>query len=101
MATRTFTDRQGDGWSVWKTIPNDPRGCLPNFANGWLTFEHEGGTERRRLAPIPDGWESASDERLVLWCRVAEVARTGSRMTPSGGTAAISDDELSERAARE
>ena len=100
MPTRTFTDRQGDRWSVWKTVPEDARGCLPSFAHGWLTFEREGGAERRRLVPIPEEWEAAPDERLLLWCLVAEPARIMSRVTPAGGTAAVADDEASEARAR-
>jgi hypothetical protein len=42
--------------------------------HGWLTFENAAGT-RKRLGPIPDGWEQAPDERLELMCRVAEQGR--------------------------
>ena len=37
---------------------------------GWLTFESEGG--RRRLAPIPPGWERLSDEALERLCQRAQ-----------------------------
>ena len=41
---------------------------LPSgFENGWLCFESESG-EKRRLVPVPDGWESASVEQLENWC---------------------------------
>jgi hypothetical protein len=36
---------------------------------GWLAFS--AGTERRRLAPIPPAWETATDAELALYCRAA------------------------------
>ena len=93
MATRVFTDRLGDGWKVWETIPQDARGCLPAYAKGWLTFENSGNGERRRLAPIPEGWAEASEERLLLMCRVAEAGRTGWRNTPPHGVPTLTDEE--------
>ena len=93
MATRAFTDRQGDGWKVWETVPQDARGCLPAYAKGWLTFEHAERGDRRRLAPIPDGWADASDERLQLMCRVAEPVRTGWRSTPPQGVPVVLDQD--------
>ena len=92
MATRAFIDREGESWKVWETIPQDARGCLPSFAKGWLTFEHATRGERRRLAPIPEGWTDASDERLLLLCRVAEPVRGSSRNTPPRGVPALPDD---------
>lgn len=41
------------------------------LAGGWLAFESE--TERRRLAPIPDGWHELSEEALQRLWRGAEV----------------------------
>ena len=98
MATRAFTDRQGGGWKVWETIPQDARGCLPAFAKGWLTFEHATSGERRRLAPIPAGWTDASDERLLLMCRAAEPARVGGRTTPPHGMPMVRDEDQSHAA---
>ena len=47
----------------------------PGFENGWLCFESAAG-EKRRLAPVPDGWETASYDTLWMWCRAAgEVPR--------------------------
>ena len=96
MPTRAFSDRQGQRWKVWETIPQDARGCLPAYAKGWLTFEHEGTGERRRLAPIPDAWMTADDERLQLLSRVAEPARPNARTTPSAGMPVVRDagDEM-------
>ena len=51
----------------------------PGYENGWLCFESESG-EKRRLVPVPDGWESAPLERLAAWCRLAiRVVKCGPR----------------------
>ena len=55
------------------------------FAYGWLCFETFG--EKRRLAPVPEGWERADDETIEQWCCVAKpVARR-----PSGTTRGTED----------
>jgi len=48
---------------------------LPELAGGWLSFEY--GSERRRLAPIPHGWETIGVEELVELCRRAKPTRRG------------------------
>jgi hypothetical protein len=40
------------------------------FAYGWLCFETVG--EKRRLAPVPEGWDRADDETIEQWCCVAK-----------------------------
>lgn len=40
-----------------------------NLSGGWLTFES--ANERRRLSPIPPGWEGASDADLEKLCKAA------------------------------
>lgn len=40
------------------------------FEHGWLCFESEEG-EKRRLAPVPDTWDTAKGDKLWLWCRAA------------------------------
>ena len=40
------------------------------YEQGWLTFESAG--EKRRLAPVPQGWQDFSLERLELLCRLAQ-----------------------------
>ena len=83
MAHRTFKDKRGVKWDVWTVQPtkverrlrgggivaNDRRtqteyrvALGPALANGWLCFECN--SEKRRLAPIPDEWESWSDAQL-------------------------------------
>lgn len=57
------------------------------FASGWLCFETMG--EKRRLAPVPEGWDRADDETIKQWCSVAKpVMRRPSgpiRGTGTGG----------------
>ena len=64
---RGFTDCTGVEWRVWEVFPSQggdesaadqlSRTSLKDtaFANGWLCFESP--AEKRRLAPIPSGWQ--------------------------------------------
>jgi hypothetical protein len=40
------------------------------YSKGWLCFEGEG--EKRRLAPVPPGWEEAGPDRLATWLQAAK-----------------------------
>ena len=40
------------------------------YSNGWLCFESEG--EKRRLAPVPPGWEEAGPDRLATLLQAAK-----------------------------
>ena len=42
----------------------------PEFTYGWLCFETVG--EKRRLAPVPEGWDRTDDETIEQWCCVAK-----------------------------
>jgi hypothetical protein len=98
MPLRTFRSSTGAEWRVWNVVPGhrgeterrrgydrrspDPvllyRGterrehddrrsqhaALPQ--SGWLVFES--GSERRRLMPIPPGWEVRSESDLERLC---------------------------------
>ncbi|MFN2567691.1 MAG: hypothetical protein ABR499_22075 [Gemmatimonadaceae bacterium] len=82
VAMREFTDSAGLGWRVWPTTPRVGSVYDQSLRSGWLTFESATGS-RRRLAPIPRGWEDATRERLELMCRAAEaVQRTGTTPDP-------------------
>lgn len=88
MPTRRFVDSNGVSWRVWSTVPGGVRVLTPDYAQGWLTFESE--RELRRLAPMPDDWDSRPDAELQRLCeRATEVPRhTGpiARMTrPEAG----------------
>jgi hypothetical protein len=94
MALRTFTDSRGGEWQVWNILPMFATGnesdCsepgevengsrrpgefhTPGLATGWLCFDN--GVEKRRLSPIPDGWEDAPDITLEALCRQATAVR--------------------------
>jgi hypothetical protein len=102
MALREFTDEGGREWTVWDVHPSladrrkrnagpspgtrerrryaEPRVHLrPSMSNGWLAFESRDG-ERRRLAPIPDGWQAASIPQLWAWCATASPAPPARRL---------------------
>jgi len=40
------------------------------FSNGWLCFESDG--EKRRLAPVPDGWHEVGPDKLATWLQAAK-----------------------------
>jgi hypothetical protein len=70
MAHRAFSDEQGTQWEVWEVHPTlatrervitAPR-LPPELLSGWLTFQS--ANEKRRLTPIPNGWEALSENRL-------------------------------------
>jgi hypothetical protein len=87
MAIREFIDSRNVRWSVWKTVPQAGGVLDLELRTGWLTFDSKHA--RRRLAPIPPGWEVAPANRLELWCHAAEEVRTGtpersSARTPEG-----------------
>lgn len=103
MAHREFRDPTGRRWDVWSVIPERAErrrqtAALPSTAErrrqadseyrvplgeqwtrGWLAFETRG--EKRRLAPIPDGWEQASDAELdAMRERATPIARPPRRL---------------------
>lgn len=65
MALRTV-DIGGTTWTIWDVYPS-AEGVLRQMhagelATGWLAFECT--AEKRRLAPIPEGWEEWTEEAL-------------------------------------
>lgn len=85
MAMRDFRDTDGVHWVVWGTKPW-AAGVLDAFRGGWLTFVSP--KSRRRLMPIPEGWEEASPARLEALC----AAATEVRSTPRDGVERIDAD---------
>ncbi len=63
---RKGPDRRGSG--VRETFHRAP--VAEEFAYGWLCFETVG--EKRRLAPVPEGWERADNETIEQWCCTAK-----------------------------
>jgi hypothetical protein len=86
---RNITDPDGVAWQVWAVLPVaiephrilDPRTGVdrlplpPEYASGWIAFESASG-ERRRVGPLPDGWDTLDDGALL-----AVLARAA-RVTP-------------------
>ena len=92
MPHRQFVDDDGAVWAVWDVRPSavgkalGPRLAAPlrggravvpevsrTLAEGWLCFES--AAEKRRLAPIPPGWDSCSTSDLVKLCANASGVR--------------------------
>ena len=88
MAHRRVQDDSGRWWDVWDTRPtiidrrggrerrsgkrvagdrrqkSEPRVSVdPEFREGWLAFQSD--AEWRRVAPIPDAWDTLSDRKLL------------------------------------
>lgn len=104
MGYRVFRDSQGTEWQAWDVVPQlterreverrvriapvehadrrraqDRRvikGRRPTLTagldSGWLCFENP--EEKRRLAPIPDGWQRCSAEELEHYLHEAKRA---------------------------
>jgi hypothetical protein len=78
MAHRAFQDERGRQWQVWDVHPSSGIAVKPELQAGWLAFETN--DEKRRLTPIPDGWEEASEPALqALLARATSHARSGRR----------------------
>lgn len=75
MPYREIPDDEG-AWVVFGTRPHSGANVRPRYAEGWLSFHR--GVERRRLAPIPDDWENASDVQLRVWLLDAELVSKAS-----------------------
>ncbi len=69
MAYREFTDAEGVRWRAWDTYPSSVSNVRSIYAAGWLGFESE--SERRRLHPVPQGWDTAADDALWAWLAAA------------------------------
>jgi hypothetical protein len=81
---RIFADARGLRWDACAIHPSasaTARVRLPEpYQSGWISFDS--AVEKRRLSPIPDGWESLSDDALRTLCDRAEIVP---RRTPPMG----------------
>jgi hypothetical protein len=96
----TFDDATGDRWRVWRVDAPSAGAHLmdADFRQGWLVFEREDGSERRRLAQVPDDWESLSPRQLARLCEVSsrvEPIRSATGKRPASGQQP--DQERSEK----
>jgi hypothetical protein len=105
MAHREFMDSSRITWEVWDVYPalGDRRGPLgdrrhfmresadrravlgvagvrvsPEYERGWLAFQS--GLERRRLAPVPSGWEGLDPPDLERLCQAARPVGRARRL---------------------
>lgn len=98
MGLRLFRDAKGNTWRVWRVESPTASAHLidATFRDGWLAFERQDNAERRRLAQVPDDWESLTPDRLSSLLESAtrvEMSRTGTTPVRSAPPAT----KLSER----
>lgn len=98
LALREYVDASGVEWQVWHVVPTvrtpatpvaverrkrvDPNypgdrrrkgfTLTPGLESGWLCFES--ATEKRRLVPVPDDWESCDRATLGGYLASAQGA---------------------------
>ncbi len=75
MGLVSFADSNGISWRVWQVSSPAATAHLMDegYRNGWIVFEREDETERRRLAQVPSDWSTLSPQQLELLCSVARV----------------------------
>ena len=113
MPARDFKDGRGREWRVWDVNPDDlnPRTkdevyLAQLYYTGWLVFESAAGGDKRRLHPIPKGWQELPDSELEALLHKAEViaprksrgdklAITDTHATPAEGTPEFDVTDLS------
>jgi hypothetical protein len=110
MGYRIFTDSDGVEWQAWDVLPKAVERRIANrraaresvsfperrrldrrqvegrwtpltsgLRDGWLCFDASG--VRRRLTPIPTGWDECNWAELELYCRSARPVRLSSTLT--------------------
>jgi hypothetical protein len=80
MAVREFTDSAGKQWRAWDVAPDElnPRTKDEDYLaqlyfTGWIVFEAFDGGDKRRLYPIPRGWDQLPEPELEVLLRKAEI----------------------------
>lgn len=77
LELRSFHDELDQPWEVRAIRPAGTDRRAPvvaeDLANGWLLFTL--GLERRRLAPLPPGWQNADESQLKRWCADASPVK--------------------------
>jgi hypothetical protein len=80
MAVREFSDGNGRSWRAWDVAPDDlsPRTKDEDYLaqlyhTGWIVFETREGDDKRRLYPIPKGWNELPEAELTVLLQKAEV----------------------------
>ena len=81
MSHRIFTDSTGTDWQVWDVRPTTTTESIQlrsEYAEGWLAFQSNLG--RKRLVPIPTGWEQLGDDTLCRLCSEAQEQQPRKRL---------------------
>jgi hypothetical protein len=102
MSHRVVVDAGGVAWDVWEVHPTsvDKRNpdvpaeapvtgerrrtrlarmhVAPEMRTGWLAMKSP--TERRRVAPIPDGWAALTDAAILALIATAAPAGSPRRL---------------------
>jgi hypothetical protein len=86
MPYREFQDAAGRSWEVWEVNPESSErseaelhpGVPQTLTGGWLAFQCK--SERRRLAPIPQGWCDCNEEQLLALLESAEMKSSTRRL---------------------
>jgi hypothetical protein len=75
VSARTFEDSAGTVWEVFevKRSSHKAQAVTAGLELGWLAFVS--GGQKRRLAPFPRDWTTATDRELERLCGTARVAR--------------------------
>jgi hypothetical protein len=63
---------------VWEVHPTGTFVVRPELRDGWLAFDC--GDEKRRLAPIPSGWETAPEAELMALMAHATLSSKRGRL---------------------
>jgi hypothetical protein len=94
VPARSFQDSSGAVWEVFEVRRTSQKALAVSVGleNGWLSFVH--GANKRRLAPFPREWETATPAELERLCGMARVvhqhdeviAEPGPRSDATAGT---------------
>ena len=80
-AVREFRDARGILWRAWAVTPSHTHPDRPldnrlgEYSAGWLAFESEDGSQRRRLPKHPADWAHRSNHALEMLLDAAEPVR--------------------------
>lgn len=106
MPAREFKDVRGREWRVWDVRPDDlnPRTKDEDYLaqlyyTGWMVFETKAGDDKRRMYPIPRGWQELPDAELEVLLNKAEVVpprKLQSEKRATGDAAAKAMDAAAE-----
>ncbi|HET7186970.1 MAG TPA: hypothetical protein VFI52_02390 [Gemmatimonadaceae bacterium] len=75
MPARSFQDSTGAVWEVFEVRRTSQKALAVSVGleHGWLSFVN--GDNKRRLAPFPREWETATPAELERLCATARVVR--------------------------